>query len=220
MSYNSLLFFSFSFYLREVIVFCSILQTLLRDQMLRSTHIYSFLFLSLAVHGGEKMYNQALLIPANLFNVSKASLKKKMPSRDHENAWFHYKQNSLLKRKQFFLWKQKGLSLEEMRCFFNCASHPGFWHGSPRDYSEQICDACKHPLACLNKNNKIEKLNKGSERDGSFLTTVSALLRRGAPEESCLCPLFRIILKEKKRKISKRNIFQKVQFFIRNKNYF
>ena len=47
--------------------------------MLTSTHIYSFLFLSLAVHGGEQMYNQALLIPANLFNVSKASLKKKMP---------------------------------------------------------------------------------------------------------------------------------------------
>ena len=107
-----------------------------------------------------------------------------------------------------------------MRCFFNCASHPGFWHGSPRDYSEQICDACKHPLACLNKNNKIEKLNKGSERDGSFLTTDSAMLRRDAPEERCLCPLFRIILREKKRKISRRNIFQKVQFFIRNKNYF
>ena len=107
-----------------------------------------------------------------------------------------------------------------MRCFLNCTSHPGFWHGSPRDYSEQICDACKYPLACLNKNNKIEKLNKGSERDGSFLTTVSAMLRRGAPEERCLCPLFRIILKEKKRKISKLNIFQKILFFIRNKKYF
>ena len=53
--------------------------------MLRSTHIYSFLFLSLAVHGGEYLHNQALVIPANLFNVSKAS-QKKMPSRDHENA--------------------------------------------------------------------------------------------------------------------------------------
>ena len=69
-------------------------------------------------------------------------------------------------------------------------------------------------------NNKIEKLNKGSERDGSFLTRDSAMLRRGAPDKGCLCPLFRVILKEKKRKISKRNIFQKVQFFIRNKNYF
>lgn len=104
-------------------------------------------------------------------------------------------------------WKGNSFSCENKKAcpsrkcvvFFNCASHPGFWHGSPRDYSEQICDACKHPLACLNKNNEIEKLNKGSERDGSFLTTVSAMLRRGAPEERCLCPLFRIILKDWKR---------------------
>ena len=87
-----------------------------------------------------------------------------------------------------------------MRCFLNCAFHPGFWHGSPRDYNEQICDACKYPLACLNKNNKIEKLNKGSERDGSFLTTVSAMLRRGAPEERCLCSFLQNHFERKKEK--------------------
>ena len=182
--------------------------------MLRSTHIYSFLLLFTEA----SICITKLWLYLNLFNVSKASLK--MPSRDHENAWFQYKQNLLLQRKQFFLWKQKGLSLEEMRCFLNCAFHPGFWHGSPRDYSEQICDACKYPLACLNKNNKIEKLNKGSERGSVFWRQIQPCWDVVPLKKGAYVLFFRILLKEKKRKISKRNIFQTILFFIHNKNYF